>query len=380
MDGDGDRGHLQTLDASFVERLLEAFVSLSRGDFDVRLERTGARDPQDTIAYLVNLMAEEIGDLFVARARDRARMEALIGSATDALVKIGAGQFDARVERTFDGSPEDVLAYLVNNAAQEVQELFAEIERKTTMLEQQANEQALAERTALSTLSAGVGHELNNPLAFTAGNLEFVQIELQELLDDGDLGRVPEMLRAIADAREGVTRSARIAADLKRLAPSMQMDLRPCEVETLVNSALALIRNRVVHRARLTCQIEAVPSVLADQGRVGQVLINLVQNALHALPADRSVATNRIEIVAFRRSERMVAIEVRDNGEGIPPENLKRIFESFFTTRPVGQGTGLGLALSKRMIADHGGRIEVESEVDVGSTFRVLLPVAAASP
>ncbi len=367
------------LDVGFVEDLLEALVSLAKGDFEARLVRTGARDTQDTIAYMVNLMAEEVGDLFSMRLRYRERMEALIASVNDVLVRIAAGEFHSRVQRTFDGSPEDVLAYLVNTAAEEVQELFAELERKNALLEEQATRQAISERSAFSTLSAGVGHELNNPLSYALGNLEFLEQQVQQLLADGDLQRLPEMLAAIADAKEGVGRAARIATDLKKLTPSGEIVFARAEVGELVQSALALIRNTVSHRAQLRCDYGDLPLVMADHGRLGQVLVNLVQNALHALPPDRPADDNLVEILTLRYSEHMVAIEVRDNGQGITSDDLPRIFDSFYTTRPVGQGTGLGLSISKRIISDHGGRIEVESEVSKGSTFRVLLPIARGS-
>lgn len=364
------------LDGRFVKALLEAFVSLAQGDFRVRLERTGLRDTEDTIAYLVNLMAEELGELFALRQQHRDRIESIIRSVTDVLVKIGAGEFNARVERSFDGSPEDVLAYLVNSAAEEVQGLFHEREQKNALLEEQAARQAIAERSAFSTLSAGVGHELNNPLTYASGNLDFVEQELLQLQADGDLCRVPELLAAIGDARMGMQRAARIAADLKKLTPASQVQLVPENLAEVIDSALTLIRNSVAHRARLVCEYAPLPRVLADRGRLGQVLVNLVQNALHALPLDRSTDDNLVEVTTALVSEHMVVVMVRDNGVGIAPENLPRIFDSFFTTRPVGEGTGLGLAISKRMVVDHGGRMEVESTVGVGSTFRVYLRVA----
>ncbi|MCH9682794.1 MAG: hypothetical protein K0V04_15265 [Deltaproteobacteria bacterium] len=364
------------LDARFVEQLLEAFVSLAKGDFEARLPRTGIRDTQDTIAYLVNLMAEEVGELFSMRSQHRDRMERLIEAATDALVKIAAGEFDARMERSFNGGPEDVLAYLVNTAGEEVQELFDELEQKNALLEEQATRLAIGERSAFATLSAGVGHELNNPLSYSLGNLEYLQHELQQLRNDGNLDRVPEMLTAISDAKEGLGRAARIAADLKKLTPSSEIVFTRSEVDDLVESALALIRNTVSHRAMLRCEYGDVPSVMADHGRLGQVIVNLVQNALHALPLERSTEDNVVEIRTMRHDERMVGIEIRDNGQGISPDSLPRIFDSFYTTRPTGQGTGLGLSISKRIIAGHGGRIEVESEYGQGSVFRVLLPVA----
>lgn len=364
------------LDEGFVKALLEAFVSLAQGDFGVRLERTGLRDTEDTIAYLVNLMSEELGELFDLRQQYHDKIEGLIRSITDVLVRIGAGDFEARVERTFDGSPEDVLAYLVNSAAEELMGLFQEREQKNALLEEQAARQAIAERSAFSTLSAGVGHELNNPLTYASGNLEFLEQELLLLQADGDLRRVPELVDAIQDARVGLQRAARIAADLKKLTPASQVRLTPENLADVVDSALTLIRNSVAHRARLVCTYAELPPVLADRGRLGQVLVNLVQNALHALPPERSTEENLVEVVTYRSGPSMVGIEVRDNGVGIPPENLPRIFDSFFTTRPVGEGTGLGLAISKRMVVDHGGRIEVESTVGEGSTFRVFLRVA----
>lgn len=364
------------LDEGFVRALLEAFVSLAQGDFGVRLERTGLRDTEDTIAYLVNLMAEELGELFKLRQQYRERIEGLIRSITDVLVRIGAGDFGARVERTFDGTPEDVLAYLVNSAAEELQGLFQEREQKNALLEEQAARQAIAERSAFSTLSAGVGHELNNPLTYASGNLDFLEQELLQLQADGDLRRVPELVEAIQDARVGLQRAARIAADLKKLTPASQVRLEAENLSEVVDSALTLIRNSVAHRARLVCTYAELPPVLADRGRLGQVLVNLVQNAMHALPPERSTEENLVEVVTYRSGPSMVGIEVRDNGVGISPENLPRIFDSFFTTRPVGEGTGLGLAISKRMVVDHGGRIEVESKVGQGATFRVFLRLA----
>jgi two-component system NtrC family sensor kinase len=367
------------LDERFVRALLDTFVSIAQSDFSVRMERTGLRDTEDTIAYLVNLMAEELSELFALRQQYREKIEALISSVTDVLVRIGTGEFEARVPRTYDGTPEDVLAYLVNSAAEEVQGLFQEREQKNALLEEQAARQAIAERSAFSTLSAGVGHELNNPLTYVSGNLDFLEQELLRIQADGDLSCVSELVEAIQDARLGLQRAARIAADLKQLTPATQVRLQPEKLSELIDSALTLIRNSVAHRAQLVCRYAELPPVLADRGRLGQVLVNLVQNALHALPRERSTEENLVEVVTHRSGPSTVVVEVRDNGVGIPPEIVPRIFDSFFTTRPVGEGTGLGLAISKRMVVDHGGRIEVESTPGVGSTFRVFLRVAEES-
>ena len=369
----------EALDDAFVEDLREAFVALSRGEFATRLPRTFERDNRDTIAFLFNLMAEEIGDTFAERAAEHERTESLINSATEVLVQIGAGDFGSRVARTHDGSPQDVLAYLVNNAADELSAMFQQLEQKNAALEERANIQTINERNAYSTLAAGVGHELNTPLSYALGNLEYVQEEMLDLTDQASLGWLPEVIKALSDAQEGVRRAARIATDLKRLAPGRELDMQfeNCDVQELVESSLSLVRNAVRHRTQLAYEFSPdVPAIRADEGRMGQVILNLVQNAMEAMPPDREPQHNRIQVVTRRFSERTVAIEVRDNGAGIPPEILPRIFDSFFTTRPVGEGTGLGLALCKRMVKDHGGRIEVESAVGQGSTFRLILPIA----
>src|SRR5690606_22056696 len=176
---------------------------------------------------------------------------------------------------------------------------------KNALLEEQAARQAIAERSAFSTLSAGVGHELNNPLTYACGNIDYIEQELQTLQADGDLTRVPELLDAIDDARVGLQRAARIAADHKKLTPAVEVALEPANLTAVIDSALTLIRNSVAHRAQLVCRYGEVPRVLADRGRLGQVLVNLVQNALHALPPDRPLEDNVVEVVTYRSAERM---------------------------------------------------------------------------
>ncbi|HRI72653.1 MAG TPA: ATP-binding protein, partial [Polyangium sp.] len=121
--------------------------------------------------------------------------------------------------------------------------------------------------------------------------------------------------------------------------------------------------------------IEEVPRILANEARLAQVMVNLLMNAMQALPA-RPVRDNRI-VIAARADSRHVTIEVRDNGQGISEENLRHIFDPFFTTKPVGEGMGLGLSICNSIIIAHGGRIDVESALGAGSAFRIVLPVAS---
>ena len=202
-----------------------------------------------------------------------------------------------------------------------------------------------------------------------------------EILDEGFLASLREacagLSRGELDQRiphgGGARAQDSIAALFNRMAKEVGELFARREEQ---HSSLAMIRNIVHHRARLVCRYEAAPPVFVDRGLVSQVVIHLIQNGLQALPPARSHADNRIEVAVLRAADGMVVLEVSDNGVGVPAENLGRIFDSFFTTRPVGQGSGLGLALCKRMVADLGGRIEGESAIEEGSTVRVLLPVA----
>ncbi|HEV3049274.1 MAG TPA: ATP-binding protein, partial [Longimicrobium sp.] len=124
---------------------------------------------------------------------------------------------------------------------------------------------------------------------------------------------------------------------------------------------------------------QGVPPVLGNGPRLGQVVLNLLLNAAHAIPPGKE-EQNEIRVTARANGAGSVVVEVSDTGSGIPPETLERIFEPFFTTKPVGQGTGLGLSVCHSIITSMKGTIQVESQVGRGTTFRITLPRADASP
>ena len=141
-------------------------------------------------------------------------------------------------------------------------------------------------------------------------------------------------------------------------------DLHKC-----IDSTLNVIWNEVKFKAEVEKKYGVIPEVECVVSQLNQVFLNLMVNAAHAIP-ERGIIT-----LSSGVENDWVWIAVADNGVGIAPENLKRIFDPFFTTKPVGKGTGLGLSVSYNAIAKHGGRIEVESEVGKGTTFRVYLPI-----
>jgi PAS domain S-box-containing protein len=230
----------------------------------------------------------------------------------------------------------------------------------------------LADRMAsMGTLAAGMAHEINNPLAFVLANLEFA---IRELRRDGTN---QDVVAALEEAREGGARVREIVRDLKTFSRADDAGREPVDVGRVLKSALSLASNEIRARARLEVEVTPTPRVLGTEHRLGQVLLNLLINAVQAIPEGRP-EEHRIRAATGVAPDGRVQVEITDDGAGIAPEHRGRIFDPFFTTKPVGVGTGLGLSICHGIVAALGGEIAVESEPGRGTTFRVLLPVAPA--
>ncbi len=245
---------------------------------------------------------------------------------------------------------------------------------------------ARAERLAsVGLLAAGVAHEVNNPLAYVIGNLDLIAQRIGAAepgtLDDAR-DELEEMLR---HAREGALRVRAIVRDLKVFSGAREQKRTAVDVRSALDGALRIASNELRHRAEVVLQLTSLPAVRCDEGRLGQLFLNLLINAAQAIPEGPSekneirVTTRTATGPGGERSTEgeWACVEISDSGVGIPPEMVTRIFDPFFTTKPVGTGTGLGLSICHAIVTDLGGRIEVESEPGRGSTFRVWLPAAA---
>ncbi len=234
----------------------------------------------------------------------------------------------------------------------------------------------LADRMAsMGMLAAGVAHEINNPLAYISSNLTFVAEQLvQEELSPTQR---TELREAVRESLEGTGRVRGIIQDLKSFSRADDETQGKMDIHQVIQGALRLVRNEFHHRAQLIRSLEPVPAVWGNEARLGQVLVNLLVNALQAFPPDRPAERNTITISTRSQGE-WIHIEVGDNGQGMEPEVQRRIFEPFFTTKPVGVGTGLGLSICNNLVQIMGGWIEVHSQPGWGSTFRLVLP--ALSP
>ncbi len=239
---------------------------------------------------------------------------------------------------------------------------------------------ARAERLAsVGLLAAGVAHEVNNPLAYVIGNLDLLAKRIQSATaSELEAGR-GELVAMLRDAREGTLRMRDIVRDLKVFSGEGDRKRIAVDVRGALEGALRIAGNEIRHRARLALDIHRLPAVRGDEGRLGQLFLNLLINAAQAIPEGAS-EKNEIRVAAKAapagpgREGPWVCVEISDTGIGMSSDVLAKIFDPFFTTKPVGSGTGLGLSICHAIVTDAGGRIEVDSHPGRGSTFRVWFP------
>ncbi|TAK31769.1 MAG: PAS domain S-box protein [Myxococcaceae bacterium] len=225
---------------------------------------------------------------------------------------------------------------------------------------------------SIGLLAAGVAHEINNPLAYVLPNLERLAEGLAS--PSPDLAALQDNVRGALD---GVRRVQKIVRDLGSFAREARDDTTATDVDAAVESALLLAESELRFRARVTRDFAARSRVRANEGRLVQVLLNLVVNAAHAIP-EGDAAAHEVKVTT-RDAPGEVRITVSDTGEGIAREHLPRLFDPFFTTKAPGSGSGLGLSVCQSIVSSFGGRIEVDSTRGVGSAFTVVLPAVAAT-
>ncbi|MBJ6727152.1 PAS domain S-box protein [Geomonas sp. Red875] len=252
---------------------------------------------------------------------------------------------------------------------------------------------------SIGQLAAGVAHEINNPMGFISSNLgsmakyldrmeNFLGLQgnaLKGCADEataGELAEARKKLRVdyiledaralLAESREGAERVRTIVQNLKSFSRIDDAKVTMVDVNECLESTINIAWNELKYKATLTRDYGEIPQIKGLPQQLNQVFLNLLVNAAHAIEEKGEIT------VATRQEGDQVLITVRDSGCGIPEEIRHRIFEPFFTTKKVGQGTGLGLSISYDIIKKHQGRIEVESNPGVGTTFTVRLPVGEA--
>ncbi|MBN1621975.1 MAG: PAS domain S-box protein [Endomicrobiales bacterium] len=220
---------------------------------------------------------------------------------------------------------------------------------------------------AVGQLAGGVAHEINNPMSVILG---FAQTVARRVNNEKDPFYIP--LKSIE--REAV-RCKKLVGDLLTFSRVSKTGREPVDIKLLIDETLTLIESKCrVKNINLKRDVaDKLPVITANKNQIQQVIVNLCNNAIDAMQNGGDLTIKAV--VEGKDASEGVRIEVTDTGHGIPLDIRERIFEPFFTTKEVGQGTGLGLGISYEIVQKHGGKIEVESEVDKGSVFRIILPV-----
>jgi two-component system, NtrC family, sensor kinase len=273
----------------------------------------------------------------------------------------------------FSERDREMLETLAGSAASAIENarLYqAEREQTQRLKESQARLIHAEKMSALGRLAASLTHEINNPLQAIRSGLALIQAELNETTD---LAEVQHDLQIID---QEVKRISDLMLRLREFSRPVELETRPTDLRALFDTILGLIGKQMqVHRIQVKIEWDpAVPTVLASPDRLTQVFMNLVLNAIDAMP-DGGLLTIFAAVDRSRADSPVICIAVADTGSGIAPEALPRIFEPFFTTKQ--DGTGLGLAISFEIVKSLGGEITVASQPGAGTTFTVVLPFHA---
>ncbi len=256
---------------------------------------------------------------------------------------------------TYSGQPAFVALIFDMTERKKAQEDLRRIERRALDAERLAS---------IATLSAGLAHDVGTPMTVILGYAELME---RSLTDEKNRERA----RIIGEQTQRVKDLIQTLLNISRPHPHSRV---PLELAGTLDHALRFYQEKLRKRGiKVESHFSAVPTVLADRDQLEQVFLNLFVNAADAMP---SGGTLRVHLRSLEPT--WVEILVRDSGTGIAPEDLKKIFEPFFTTKERGIGTGLGLHVSRAILVEHGGTIEVDSTPGEGTEFRITLPSASA--
>lgn len=246
--------------------------------------------------------------------------------------------------------------------ADEGRTLAREIEEQQVELRQTRRRARVAEELAsVATLVAGLAHEIGTPMGVIQGHAELLE---PAVTAEKDKWRV----RTI---REQIDRISRIIQAVLSSARPRELERAPVELAPLLANTISFLAEKFRRRGiRLETDFRPVPILVGDAEKIQQLVLNLLLNAVDAMPKG-----GEIRVVLAPGGDSEVEIRVADTGVGIEAQALDRIFEPFYTTKPAGQGSGLGLVVAHGIVLDHDGRIEVTSEPGVGTEFRVVLPI-----
>ena len=260
--------------------------------------------------------------------------------------------------------------------------------------------------SALGQMVAGIAHEINTPLAYVKGTLDVMKEHLGKAHDLANCShlfarslrdrntdrqalnaqyvqvaslsrdvvenkRFEELDSMLNDGSHGIGQISEIVLNLKNFSRLDRANVANFDVRKGLDSTLLLARNLLKNHVTVKTEYLEVPEIMCSPSQINQVFLNIITNAAHAM-GERGTLILRTE----KHDEKTVRVEIQDDGGGIPTSALPKIFDPFFTTKPIGEGTGMGLSISYKIIEAHGGKILVDTEPGIGTTFSILLPIS----
>lgn len=307
--------------------------------------------------------------------------------------------FLADVEVTYEEKDQDqsMIALLLQERLKSENALRNEKSEQAELIKklEEAHHQLLqSEKMAsIGSLAAGVAHEINNPIGFVASNMgnlgayiedlfALIDAYRQEVLSHTPSPKTDQLAKELdidflredvkhllLENKDGVDRVKRIVQDLKDFSHVDHGEWIFANLHQGLDSTLNIVNNELKYKATVEKKYGNIPPLHCIGSQLNQVFMNLLINSAHAIKQSGKICIE----TGLENNE--IFVKISDTGCGIPKENLVRIFDPFFTTKPVGKGTGLGLSLSYGIVKRHGGRIDVRSEIGIGTCFTVWLPV-----
>lgn len=384
---------------AILELVMVALFSYGLGTFltsRLRVLRQGARD----MAHAIPTQSYQDISVDVAGNDELTEVAASFNKMVSALADENHSRNTAEAElKSLNASLEQI----VNERTQALSIKNQQLESSNKELKETQQLLFQAEKMAsVGQLAAGVAHEINNPVGFVSSNLSTLKdylsvlqilLELVKKLNpDDDLPGLQQKLNEIQDfysqhdldfitedipplleeSSEGLSRVSEIVKGLKIFSRIDAEELQWYDLNHCLNTTLTMVNNKLKYVCKVEKHLGELPVVYFNLGKLTQVFTNLLMNAGQAI---ETTGKQGVIKITTQRSGQLVTIKIEDDGCGIDPQHLEKLFNPFFTTKPEGQGTGLGLSISYGIIQEHGGKIEVSSEVGVGSQFVITLPI-----
>ncbi len=267
-----------------------------------------------------------------------------------------------------------------------------ELEKLIEELKQTQNQLILSEKMAsIGVLTAGIAHEINNPINFISSGLTGLELIINDVLkiitecsldtqenividkatEARKVSKAMESIpKLIESMRIGITRTTEIVKGLRTFSRLDTENKTPSNINELIDSALIILKNKYKHRIKIVKNYNLIYPINCFPGKLSQVFLNLIVNSIQAIEdnGEITITTDKVP------NKNKITISVKDDGIGIPEDLKNKIFDPFFTTKAVGEGTGLGLAIVHSIIQEHGGKIEINSEKNKGTEFKITLP------